>query len=168
MTNAQLPKNPAEAMKQMNILYLAMLVGQVMIFVTLYFINQNEEKTFNLDMNAIKDPIFLIALVIAGGAAMASIFIYTKRKEQGAKLSGTLMEKLGHYRQSLITRIALLEGSNLGMILFYFFIKTNVIFLFFFVLGLLLFLQARPTVDRIVQDYQLSDAEQNQLRTAHF
>ena len=79
-------------------------------------------------------------------------------------MKGTLEEKLEHYRASFITRAALLEGSNLVALLFYFFIERNYFYLVLFALGMGAFALIRPTVDRIIEDYQLSTSEQSELQ----
>lgn len=169
MANHALPQSPQEHLKSMNILYLALLGGQLMMFVMLYFAFETPEEAGNDVSVAGGFDIITIAMIFFFvSAAGMSFFLYNKRKQEGQNLKSSLMEKLTHYRSSFILRLALLEGANLTMLLIYFFVSKNMIFLILFGLGIALFLMARPTVDRIVQDYQLSGSEQRELSPSHF
>ncbi len=166
MTNERKAQNPKEILQQINILFFALIAGQLLIFFALFFaVGQLERTSFGPDESLSVDPLTLIGSIIFFSALGLSFFLYKKRKEAGAQMSGSLMEKLEHYRKSFIIRVFFLEGGNLVAILYYFFISLDIIFVAYFGLGLLLFLMARPTADRISQDYQLSGAEQNELRT---
>jgi hypothetical protein len=168
MANQPTPQSPKEHLQQMNILYMALLGGQLIIVTLLYFLQEgpvNEDESAMLTSGGI-DPIVLIGCMLFIASVSASFFMYNKKKVEGAQLSGTLMEKLDHYRVSFIMRAALLEGPNLTMIVLYFFVNQHIIFMAMLAIGLTLFSIIRPTVDRIAQDYDLSGSEQNELRNS--
>jgi len=167
MSSRSPSQTPAEEFRSINILYLAMLAGQVMIAGVLYFVGTGSET---VDSNALVkggiDSMVIIGISIFVAAVSASFVLFNKRKVEGSGLQGSLMDKLRHYRSSFVLRAALLEGPNLMMIVFYFFLKSNIVFLLLFAVGIVLFLMIRPTVDRITQDYQLSGMEQSELRNS--
>lgn len=169
MANQGIPNSPQEFLKSLNILHLALLGGQVMIFVVLYFAldTSSESENSSMVVGGIDEIAiaFMTFFVLAVGA---SFFLFNKRKEEGKNLKGTLMDKLSHYRSSFVLRAALLEGANLSMLLIYFFVSKNIVLLILFAIGAALFLMIRPTASRIIEDYQLSHGEQSQLRPSLF
>jgi len=149
---------------QLGLLYFASIVGQLGIFILLFFFT--EDNTSQVTDGAMGDN--TLPLIIALFCLMSigmSFFMYNKRKESGRQLEGSLDEKIGHYRQSFIIRAAMIEGPNLAVLIFYFFIERNYFYLLLFAIGMSAFLLIRPTIDRIVEDYQLSVDEQRELRT---
>ena len=156
-----------EQIKQMGILYLALIAGQLGMFAVLFFVAGNIISEPESGDGAIGGS--SLALIFALFCMMAigmSFFIYNKRKESGRQLTGDLVEKLTHYRASFMVRAALIEGANLLALIVYFFIESNYVLLLLFAIGIAAFLLIRPTIDRIVEDYQLSSSEQSELRNA--
>jgi hypothetical protein len=154
-----------DQIKQLDFLYLALIAGQLgMAILLLLFLEDNTVQT----SNGVSGNGFL-PLLIAFSSVMSigmSFFIYNKRKEIGRQLKGTLEEKLAHYRTSFFVRASMIEGANLAVLLIYFFIERNYFYLLLFAVGISSFLLIRPTVDRIVEDYQLSASEQSELRNS--
>ena len=154
-----------EHIKQLGILYFALIAGQLLVAVLLFMFA--EDRSAQEADGAVGDS--TISLVVAFFCLMSigmSFFLYNKRKEIGRKLTGTTSDKLTHYRSSFLVRAAMIEGANLVALIFYFFIERNMVFLVLFALGIAAFLIIRPTVDRIVEDYQLSASEQSELRNS--
>jgi len=163
------PKNPKEHIQQMNILYLGLIGGQIMMLVALWFgigMNIGAEDTGSSRAVGETDPIVFIFAAIFFASTSMSFFLYNKKKVEGAALKGSLMEKLNHYRSSFILRAALLEGPNLMMLVAYFFIEPHILLLTLFAIGLMCFIFIQPTVRRISDDYQLSISEQSELRNS--
>lgn len=170
MTNQHVPTTPKKQLQEMNILYLGLISGQIMMAVILWFFVGKQgggESTTELGrtIGETNPIIFMIALVFVA-AVSASFFLYNKRKEEGRKLEEALTDKLTHYRSSFILRMALLEGPNLMALVLYFFIESHVLLMALFIIGLALFLMISPTVKRISEDYQLSVSEQSELRNS--
>jgi hypothetical protein len=151
---------------QINILYLALLSGQLMIFLLLFlFMGDNAAEQIAEEVSGSNSltliiPFFCVATI--GGAFL----LYNKRKEEARQLSGSIEDKLVHYRVSFLIRAAMIEGANLVALLFYFFIERNIVYLVLFALGIGAFVLIRPTVDRFAEDYQLSASEQSELRSS--
>lgn len=160
---------PQDLLKQMDILYLSMLGGQLILPALLFFmagltVVEIEESAVSAFGGI--DPILIFACLIFFASVSASFYIFNKRKVEGAHLTGSLAQKLEHYRISFVIRAALLEGPNLVMILLYFFAKESIILILLFGFGMILFALIRPTTERIVQDYGLSGVEQSELRAS--
>lgn len=153
-----------EQVKQIGILYIALIAGQLLMATVLFFFV--EEQTSELsDGAAAGSSMFMIIASFCVMTVGMSFFIYNKRKESGRQLEG-LNEKLGHYRQSFMIRAGLIEGANLAALLVYFFVERNFLYLLLFAIGIAAFLLIRPTNDRIIEDYQLSLDEQSELRNS--
>lgn len=167
MTDSNNSQSPQAQFQSMNMIHMAMLTGQVMIAGILYFvIGGVSSVTEGLVMEGGIDTMVLVGVAVFMAASSASFLLYNKRKQEGAKLTGGLMEKIKHYRSSFILRAALLEGPNLTLLVFYFFVTSNIVLLGLFAIGLGLFGLAKPSADRFAQDYQLSGSEQSELRNS--
>ena len=150
--------------KQLGLLYFVVIAGQFAVFLILFlFAEDNTSKTYDGAVGDNTLPL-IIALFCMTSIGM-SFFMYNKRKESGRQLQVPLVEKFTHYRLSFITQAAMIEGPNLTMLIFYFFIERNYFYLLLFAIGMSAFLLIRPTADRLVEDYQLSANEQSELRT---
>lgn len=144
-----------EHFKQINILWLALLMGQLVFFaVVFFFINSTEGESLDILRTIV--PMLLL------GALGGVYFISKKRSTDGAALE-TLQEKAEHYRATIVIRSALLEGANLmaivGMLS-----DSPQPYLPYFAVGIAAFLYFRPSVDRFIQDYQLKAQEAEALR----
>ncbi len=154
-----------EQIKQLGLLYFALIAGQLVAAPLLFLLiedNSSQSSDGAIGGNWLPLAVSIFCLMSIG----MSFFIYNQRKESGRQLNSALEEKLEHYRTSFITRAGLIEGSNLVALIFYFFIERNYIYLVLFVVGIASFILIRPSVDKIIEDYQLSTSEQSELQNA--
>lgn len=142
--------------KQAQILYFALLVGQVLIGIILFFQMQNGpyraevEKPFDL---------LIPALVILG----IGISQFLQRKQlASAPVSAPLAEKLAHFRRWLVMKCGVAEAGNLLALALTFMFGNTTSFMWFGV-GVALFFFLRPTPDGFAVDYQLSQEERDKL-----
>jgi hypothetical protein len=156
--------NVYEQIKQLGLLYFALIAGQLGVAPLLFLFveDTSQSSTGVVGGSWLPVAVTFFCLMSVG----MSFFIYNQRKESGRKLKGALEEKLEHYRTSFITRAGLLEGSNLVALIFYFFVERNYIYLVLFAVGMVAFSLIRPSLDRIIEDYQFSASEQNELRNS--
>ena len=99
----------------------------------------------------------ILVLVFLLSAVGVAFLIDNQRKAQGAILQG-LVEKVEHYRQTSIIRLAMVEAANILAIIIA--IKeNNMIYLAFVAVGVLFFLRFRPTTRKFIRSYQLNDQE---------
>lgn len=150
--------NPREYFRQINMLYAALLMGQVLFaLVVIWMIWSSDDlqqgypaAPFGLLMPAM--------LIIFPGV----IYGLTRRKmAEGTSLSG-LSAKLEHYRAQAIMRMAAAEGVSL-MALVFGMMENNLNYLLFFAAGLLIFLYFRPSREELVREYRLSAKDQAEL-----
>lgn len=140
--------------QQINILYLALLAGQILFAGVVFFLLNQGQKTSDGEFNILQT----IVPVVLFGAVGAVYYIEEQRKAQIGNLK-ELEEKVMHYRGRVIVRSALIEGPNLlsviGALL-----TGNIVFFAIFGGGLAVFYFYRPRLDRFFQEYKLSPAEQ--------
>ncbi len=144
---------------QINIIFLALAGGQIMFAAVVLWINNQPTQR-----EAVDTGLGLALPIVMLSAIGIAYWIYQQRAVQGAKLQA-VSDKMAHYRISNIIRLALVEGPNLlAMVLVL--IEGHMSYLIYFAGGMLAFLFFRPTVDKFINDYQLSASEQAELRSA--
>ena len=154
-----------EQVKQIGILYYALLVGQLAMAVLLFLFVESKSSE-SVDGATGGSSMSLIIVFICVSMIGMAFFIYNKRKESGRQLTGNLKDKLVHYKASFMVRASLIEGANLIALIAYFFIENNYVFLVLFAIGIGGFIMIRPTVDQVAVDYRLSANEQSELRNS--
>ena len=149
-----------ETFQSTKILYLALIAGQLMIlFIIVVVLNGDQLGNTGFSFGS---PFTLIATALFLGMAPMSLFLYKKKVEEGRKMQ-SLEDKVAQYRASIIIRAALLEGVTLICIVF-FMLEPNFLFLIPVAINLLLFSQFFPSPDHFIRDFELSGAEQNELK----
>lgn len=144
-----------EQFKSINILWLALLAGQLIFFLVTYFLVPG---TGNESMEIFQTIVPVVMLGALGGVYLIS----RRRTVEGAALD-SLEEKVNHYRATIIIRSALLEGANLLAIVAMLIDQPGP-YLLYFAVGIAAFLYFRPVINRFVQDYQVSEQEAQELR----
>ncbi len=147
--------------KSINILYYALVAGQIMMAAVLYYMTTtgSGEVEFSWEMS---NPFHIIAPTLVLGSIVMGTFLYNSRLREGKSQTGFL-EKLQHYRATIIIRSALMEGANLICLIF-FFLTQNYFFLFLFFIGLATFLMIRPSAQVFKDNYKLTEEERMELR----
>ena len=138
--------------QQLNIIYLALVAGQVAFASVAYFFLVDEAASSS-ELGILAYIVPALSLITIG----ASYFIYNMLIQNGQELGG-FEAKIGHYRTSNIVRWALVEGGNLFAVVI--FLLSGVTYILaFFVLGMGVFFLYRPSKDRFVGDYNLNGEE---------
>ena len=141
--------------KSLNILFLAFAAGQVIMSAIFSFLVRQNQANSSEPAFGMIVPFIIVAAI--GGA----YFIYNKRKEEGAQLDGGV-EKIDHYFQTSILRMALLEGPIL-MILIFMYLDADLNYLMYVGIGIAAFIYFRPGQQQFVSDYNVSMEEQNEI-----
>ena len=152
----------ASEIKALQILYTALLVGQV-LFLTITSVlifSGNFSADFSLGKYLIQIIIGCIGSGLAGYFAGTSLF--RKKLEQLNNSSKSLMEKLNDYRGISITRWALSEFATLFSIVMVF-VTGSPALLAVAVLLIVLFLTIRPSLSKAASDLNVSEMEINQM-----
>ncbi len=144
--------------RNLNILFLALLLGQLLFAGVAYFLNMDKDPA----EAAMKNADFAILVPGALLAGFLGAYLLDKAQANKAPVKGTPEEKLTHYRTSLIIRLALMEGANFLAIIAYFLTQEN-IYLVYAALGIGAFVMFRPTISQFSQRYHVSGKELEQL-----
>ena len=147
--------------KQTQVLFYALLAGQLMICLVLLLISSKSHINPSLDMS-FGDIKQLLMILLVPAAIMGSHYLYSNKSREGKQLKG-FEEKLMHFRASSILRWALLEGVNLITLIF-FFLTKNYFFLLIFGFGFLIFFFTRPTENGFTEDYKLNSQEKQDFK----
>jgi len=145
--------------KGINILYLALALGQILISIVLFYMSLENSPTLDMSFGDIKQ---LLVLLLVPAAIMISHYLYNNKITEGKQLNG-VDDKLAHYRASNILRWAILEGVNLINIIF-FFLSNNYFFLILFVFGFAFFLLGKPSEEGFIEDYKLNSDERQAFK----
>lgn len=150
----------AQEFKANQILWMAMLAGQVLIATIFIFLLSGEEGS--LSFSKFGNSIFMIvAMALTVSCVFLSFYMNNKRKVEIPTLTN-FEEKIAHFRSAFIMRAALLEGPALFSLIFMF-MEKNLMFLLIALIPMCLFVTIRPTIDSFTNDYQLTSNERNQL-----
>lgn len=147
-----------ETLKTLNILYLALFMGQILFFGVAYFVNT--EHLYGSEYSYIFE--YIVPIVIVACVGLSYMF-YNLRKKQGQSLNG-LSNKAAHYRVSNIVRYAIVEAGNMLALVSYLMTGAST-FLTLFALGMAVFVLYRPSLQRFTNDYLLDASEKNELNT---
>jgi len=151
-----LPRNRAskELLRSAYLLYIALLLGQVLLSFVIIFMLTQPGSTLN---EGSAYP--FLALLVIFFAAGAAWYVNKLRQDQIPILRPNFEGKLLHYRTSIAMRSAMVEAGNLFCLVMALFERSLMPFLFFW-LGLVVFLYFRPQLKELVALYQLNGEEQ--------
>ena len=151
--------NPKSFIKTTTIIHLALLAGQVVFGVAVFFITPNPI----IDLKPGNDPFFYIspALVVMG--IFLGTFLFKKQLEKVAEKT-SLQEKLPVYQSALIMRAAMSEGASLfGIVCMM--LTANLFYLLIVGINILYFIWIRPTKFKIEEDLKLDYDEKAALES---
>ncbi|MBN2174651.1 MAG: hypothetical protein JW731_10990 [Bacteroidales bacterium] len=148
-----------EYFKGINIVYMALLAGQVFFILIALFLFYYGR--FNVGAAELSEFLIYIVPVFVIAGILASNFLYRKRISV-IKQKKELAEKLNDYRSILIIRLALLEGPSFFAIVCYL-LTAQLIYLAFSALIIFIFLTVRPTRIRVITDLELNMDEQKRI-----
>lgn len=143
--------------KQIQILFFALLAGQVMIGAVIYFLLITGEFAPKTGENMFN---YIVPVVVLGSVA-ASVFINRHVGQRAGEQAG-LQEKLLHYRTRNILRWAVLQGGNM-IALVLAALEGDTLLLFWFAFGVMAFAVMRPSLDKFREEYQLTNTERQEL-----
>lgn len=147
-----------EILKQLQLIFLFLAAGQVLFcLVVVYLVMEGSMAPSQTGL----PYSYLLPTVLFAASALA-YFLSNRFSEEGKKLPG-LAEKVQHYRNTAIVRLALVEGANLLVVVFSL-LEANLNFLVYFAIGLLIFAYFRPGIDNLAQSYGLNAREQAAMR----
>lgn len=157
MYNQTNSSTPNALIKVTIIIHLALLIGQVLFGVAVFFITPNAL----LDLKPGNDPLFYISpfLVIMG--IVLGTFLF---KQQIGKVidKTTMKEKLSVYQTAFIIRAALSEGASMfGIVCMM--LTSNLLYLILVGINVVYFISIRPTREKIEEALNLDYNEKAAL-----
>lgn len=155
MTN----ESPNQFFKTLNILFVALLMGQI-LFAGVSIIILNIVSTNGLADSNFEYGNYLIPIVTISCLGMGMFLL--RKKVQSINKNAPLEEKLNEYRAAKLIQWAITEVATLLSIIFYL-LSGYINFIIIAAVIILYFLTLRPQKGRIINELQLNNEEQNQL-----
>ncbi len=146
--------------REINVTYLALLIGQLGIGAIVVFFIYNGNPVDGGTPAPYSFSMVIPALFV-GGLGVA-YFLDNQRKTQAATLNFDLPRKLNHYKISVLLRSAIIEGVNLCAAIVAL-VGGNISYMLYFAVGLLVFLYYRPSKDAFINRYKISASETAQI-----
>lgn len=147
------------ALKILNILHKALLMGQVVFAAVCAYLVYT--KAIAPAATELEKVLQVAALIITTGGVYAGMVIFKKKLLQIRDMQSD-KEKFAAYRAASIIQWALLEGPSLFCIIC-FFLTGNYAFLALAVVIMFLFVMATPSKNKILTQLQISESELNEL-----
>ncbi|MCB0503487.1 MAG: hypothetical protein KDD32_12450 [Bacteroidetes bacterium] len=151
--------SPKEQVKNLLILHLGLLAGQVLILgiLSIFVVN-----TLTFNINKDHQLLYVIGIIaVIGGLLVGSILFNQFKKKITSDLS--LSQKLEQYKSAFIIRNALFEMGGMINIIFFAFIESNILFLAGAILIILIFFANIPNPNSIISHLSLTRSEGDQL-----
>lgn len=142
--------------KNLQIIFLGLLIGQITFAVVANFM------ITNIAVRSTSVLIYLVPAVMVSSILSGNYLFNVSRKKIIAQ-QGNLEDKFKSYRQSAVIRWAIMETGNLLAIVATF-IEGKTLYFAMFAVGLLFFATTRPSVDDFCRQFEISEAEKNQLK----
>lgn len=146
-----------EYFKSLNILFLALLMGQVSFAAISYYLN----LVVKPQMGVMRNMFIIVALALMMNGFVLGNFLYKsqiKRMRDFTQLSF----KLGGYRSAFLLRLALLEGASLFSIVAYL-LTADITFMVIAGLIVAYFIYLRPSIDKVAMDLGLDRSDRLKL-----
>lgn len=148
-----------QTLKQISVIYLALLGAQTIAFLVVYSFWSRNILTSENDLF----PFYFAVPGLTLAGIVTAQLINRQRMIQAGKLNFSLKQKIEHYKTTVLVRSAILEGVNVFAVIAAF-VSGNIGFLIYFIIGFLLFLYYWPTQGKFEDAYQITGSESAQLR----
>lgn len=139
---------PSETLKQLKLIYSAMLAGQVLFFLVTQFIGSQEVSATSTSLDFFQT---LVPALSIGGVGV-SMLLYNRMRSSEALKNASDSERWERYRNANIIRWALIEAPNLLAIVAIF-LTGAAFFKIYFLLGLAVFAFYRPSQVGFEKDF---------------
>jgi hypothetical protein len=148
------------ALKSLNILHKALLMGQVFFAAVCVFMIYT--KAAEPALKEIEKILQVAALVMTVGGIFAGMAVLKKKLFQIREMQADADAKFSLYRSALILQWALLEGPSIFCIIC-FFLTGNYAFLALAIVIMFVFVITAPSKNKILTQLQISETELDEL-----
>ena len=159
--NAPLPDKPKDAVKSMQILFMALVAGMLMLAIVFIVLNLLADAPLKSDKEFFR---IILTVVLFTSTILLTIGdkIFRKRITAARETGVSLIGKLHQYRAALLLYIALAEAAGLFALIIYFLTANKLMLVAAGLILIAMFLK-RPEKSKIFNDLQLSSQEQSEL-----
>ncbi len=148
-----------ELFKQLNLLFLVLLAGQLFFCLTVVFLNSGPDyaarKGRETELFSTLIPVFILSMTFA------IHLIDKQRQKKGIRLSN-VREKFRFYRNSVFLRLILMESTNVFAIVIAL-VEGRLYYTIYFLIGLMAFFYFRPSIHQFMEAYNLSEEEKTRI-----
>ena len=152
----------ASEIKALQILYTALLVGQVLFLIITSVLIFSGNFSTDSSLGKYLIQIIIVCIVIGLACYFAGASLFRKKLEQLNNSPKSLMEKLNDYRGISIIRWTLSEFATLFSIIMVF-VTGSPALLVIAIFLIALFLTTRPSLSKAASDLNVSEMEINQM-----
>lgn len=145
--------------KAFNILFLALLMGQILFAVIIFIVSITTNSNTMPQQQAQLFTYVVAALMFICLAANWSLF---KKRIESIRQEPELSKQLNAYRALYIMRFALAEAPTLFAIIIMFITGYPLIWLFV-IIGLLIGISLKPSKERLIRELQLGSDDTDKL-----
>lgn len=150
---------PATIFKSMNLLHIAILAGSLLYFIVAFYLNKTEGGLIKLDRN-LNQIFWSVSVILLLGMIPAAYYIFKKKIEK-IRNEKNLNEKMNHYREAFIIKLAIIDTACFFNITF--FLLSNVNYILYQIAILLLVLAINfPNKTAITDELELNIEGNNQ------
>ncbi|SMO54432.1 hypothetical protein SAMN06265379_102401 [Saccharicrinis carchari] len=154
MKQSQLSQKANDFFKSLTIIYFAMLMGPIIfLFLVLFLKLSGGQIITDKFSSSYGVMVFLISFISVNGGR----YLY-KRLVLQAQSKMNIGEKLNAYQTSVIINLAFIEGAVLFSIVV-FFLTSQVYFLLFTLVLIMIFLTIKPTRQRAIKDLKINSEQ---------
>jgi hypothetical protein len=153
------PITSKEYFRTMNIIFLALVSGQVMFGLIVFFLNQTIDPGQGLE--DLRKILLILVCVFTAGGYLGGRILFKKRME-AARDMDKLTDKLTEYRAAVIVRFALLEGSSFFAIVA-FLLTGELAFLGVAAFIIAIFITLMPSKSNAIRDLELNNLEEQKI-----
>jgi hypothetical protein len=144
---------PGSMLKMTRVIFFALITGLLFFLVIVYNISQNE-FIFSADFS---DPLITVTFIL-GCISIPAGYLIAKKIFKGINPDDLLEEKLAKYQSAQIIRLATCEGVGMLSVVSIL-LASNLFFLIFLLIALIIMVQYYPTPDKIGREVNLTPAE---------
>jgi uncharacterized membrane protein YsdA (DUF1294 family) len=148
------------ALRSLNILHKALLMGQVFFAAVCVFIIYT--KAAEPALKELEKVLQVVALVMTTGGIFAGMAVFKKKLLQIREMQADAEAKFSLYRSALILQWALLEGPSIFCIIC-FFITGNYAFIALAIVIMFVFVMTTPSKNKVLTQLQITEAELDEL-----
>ncbi len=148
-------------MRAIQTIYLALLGGQMLFAAVVLILVRGNNLDTDIRIEGLPMNLIVPVLLLAG--VLVAYFLNNQRMRHAGNMgNANLVQKLNHYRVSVLLRSAIVEAVNLFSIIAAL-ILNNLNYMIYFAVGILVYLYFKPSTQDFSDRYKLDGADMAKL-----